>query len=82
MRVACWIFETTETHPEYVTLIVFPLQQCLQERVSTLRYTYITFLVNISIQEKREWSFETRLAYVYACVMNANCKCKLLKEIV
>ena len=25
MRVGCWIFETTDTHSEYVLLIVFPL---------------------------------------------------------
>ena len=35
----------TDTHSDYVTLIVFPLQQWLHERASTLRYTYIACLV-------------------------------------
>jgi len=26
MRIACWITKATNTHSEYVTLIVFPLQ--------------------------------------------------------
>ena len=31
----------TNTNSEYVTLIAFPLQQCLHGRASLLRYTYI-----------------------------------------
>jgi hypothetical protein len=26
-RIACWLIKATETHPEYVILIAFPLQQ-------------------------------------------------------
>jgi len=40
-----WIHETTDTHPEYVTLIAFPLQKWLHEAASMLRYTYIACLV-------------------------------------
>jgi hypothetical protein len=36
MRFACRIPETTNTHSEYVILVAFPLQQCLQESVSRL----------------------------------------------
>ena len=32
MHVACWIPKATNTHPEYVILIAFPLQLCLHER--------------------------------------------------
>jgi len=45
MRIACSIPEATNTPPEYVTLIVFPLQQWLQDYVSVLRYTYTTRLI-------------------------------------
>ena len=45
MSIACWVSKATNTHSEYVTLIVFPLQQWLHERVSVLRYTYIACLV-------------------------------------
>jgi hypothetical protein len=38
---ACRIFEATDTHSAYVTLIAFPLQQWLRERASVLRYTYL-----------------------------------------
>ena len=34
------------THSEYVILIVFPLQQWLQERSLMLRYEYIACLVH------------------------------------
>jgi len=39
MRTACRILNATNTHPEYVTVIAFPLQQWLTERASMLRYT-------------------------------------------
>jgi len=45
MRIACWILKATNTHSEYVILIVFPPQQWLHERASMLRYTYIACLV-------------------------------------
>jgi len=37
MRIACWITKVTKEHSEYEILIAFPLQQCLQKRVSILR---------------------------------------------
>ena len=45
MRFACWIAMATNTHSEYVIFTVFPLQACLRERASILRYTYIACLV-------------------------------------
>ena len=39
MRISGWVPKATNTHPEYVTLIAFPLQQWLHERASMLRYT-------------------------------------------
>ena len=44
MRNACWIIKATNTHSEYVILIVFPLQQWLHGRASIWRYTYIACL--------------------------------------
>jgi len=44
MRIACWIPKATNTHLEYVIIIVFPLQQWLHERASMLRYRYIVLL--------------------------------------
>jgi hypothetical protein len=41
MRIACWIPKATNTH----SLIAFPLQQWLHERVSILRNMYITWIV-------------------------------------
>ena len=46
MRIACWINKATNTRPQYVMLIAFPLQQWLHERASMLRYTYIARLVS------------------------------------
>jgi len=45
MRVARCIPKTTNTHSEYVIIIVFPLQQWLHEDTSVLRHTYICSLV-------------------------------------
>jgi hypothetical protein len=45
VRIACWIPKVTYRLSEYVILIAFPLQQCLHERASVLRYTYIACLV-------------------------------------
>jgi hypothetical protein len=36
IRIACWIPEATNTHQDYVILIVFPLQQWLYKRASML----------------------------------------------
>jgi len=38
-RIACWITKATDTHSEYIKIIVFPLQQWLHERGSMLRRT-------------------------------------------
>ena len=44
MRIACWIPKATDTHTENIACL---LQQWLQERASTLRYTYVACLVNV-----------------------------------
>jgi len=44
--IACWVPKATNTLPEYVLHIVFPLQQWLYECVSLLGYTYIACLVS------------------------------------
>ena len=41
MHIAFWIPKAANTPSEYVTLIVFTLQQWLYERPSLIRYTYI-----------------------------------------
>ena len=45
MRLACWITTDTDTHAEYVVLIVLPRQQWLRERAAVLLYTYIARVV-------------------------------------
>ena len=41
MRIAWWITKVVNTHPEYVMLIAFPLQQWLHEKAPLLRYTLL-----------------------------------------
>jgi hypothetical protein len=36
-RIACWKHKATDTHPEYVALIDFSLQQWLDKRASLLQ---------------------------------------------
>ena len=46
MRIAYWIPKATNAHSEHVIIMAFPLQQSLLERVSVLRYTYVSCLVS------------------------------------
>jgi hypothetical protein len=50
MRIASWLPKATNTHSEYVTVIVFPLQQRLHERTTLLLYTYIACLAMYSLR--------------------------------
>jgi hypothetical protein len=47
IRFACWVTNVADTHSEYLTLIAFPLQQCLLESASVLRRTQIACIVYI-----------------------------------
>jgi hypothetical protein len=51
MRFVCWIPKATDTHREYVTLIVLSLQQWFYERTPILRYVYIGSRVTSCFQE-------------------------------
>ena len=54
MRFACWITKATDTNSEYITLIVFPLQQWLSESAAPLRHTYIACLVQYTLTYANE----------------------------
>ena len=43
-RIACWITKATNTHSQYVILIVYPLQKWLHERASMLGYSTLHVL--------------------------------------
>ena len=45
MRFAYWIAKATDTHSEYVILIVFLRQQWLSESASLLRYSTLAALL-------------------------------------
>jgi len=45
---ACWITKDTDTHSEYVLLIIFARQRCLRERPSVLRL-YVPLPVLLTI---------------------------------
>jgi len=47
MRVAYWLPKATNTHSDYVILIVLPLEEWLHERGSFLRYRYIACRVTL-----------------------------------
>jgi len=44
MRIACWITKAKNTHSQYVILIAFQLQHCLQEGASLSRLHLLTAL--------------------------------------
>jgi len=41
MRISHYVLKATNAHSQYVILIAFPLQQCLHELASVLRFTYV-----------------------------------------
>jgi len=45
LRISCWTPKAKNTHLECEIIIIFPLQQLLQDRASVLRYTHIACLV-------------------------------------
>jgi len=45
MRIACWIPKATNPYSQYVILIAFLPQRLLNERPSTLHFTYFACLV-------------------------------------
>ena len=47
--IAGWINKATDIHSEYVILITLRRQKWLCERDSVLRYTYIAYIVRISV---------------------------------
>jgi len=49
MRYACWITKATDTHSEYVVLIIFPRQKYLQNRALILPWTHSAYLFWVSV---------------------------------
>ena len=84
MRIACWMPKATNTHSECVILIVFPLQQWLDESASLLHYTYIDCcLVTAHSQLFIRLVLYKCPLYIYIVVtssprMNATCLCTSL----
>jgi hypothetical protein len=46
-RIACWVTKATDTYSQYITRIVFPLQQWFHECGSMLRHMYIAGIVMV-----------------------------------
>ena len=59
MGVACWITKATDTHSEYVILIVFLRQQVSRKSAPVVGYTYISCLVLPNIEEDRHSATDT-----------------------
>ena len=47
MHAACWIPNAANTHPVYVIVLAFPLQQWLHKCASLLCHTYSAYLVMV-----------------------------------
>jgi hypothetical protein len=54
MRIACCARKATDTHSEYLYLLLFTLQKYLHERASLLRYMEIACVV-VSYVEILRW---------------------------
>ena len=60
MRVSCSTPTAKNTHLEYVIIIATSCQQCVHERVSMLRYTFITSPVSLLFDKYVTYWEETR----------------------
>jgi hypothetical protein len=73
MHFACWIITATDTYSQFTILTLFPLQQWLYERDTTLRYTYIGCLVHFSEHHVFEGFslgvilWRNKLSYYFIC---------------
>jgi hypothetical protein len=59
---ACWTAKDTDTHSEYLIVIVGPLQEWLHKRTSMLRYILHICLVHFTLLQRQKgkvvvWSF-------------------------
>jgi len=78
MRIPYWIITATNTQTDYVILIVFPLQQCLQECSSVLSYKYIARLVScILTKEYHFWRWQEKL-YFFTLILTRLGLCDIL----
>jgi hypothetical protein len=73
MHIACWIIKATNTHPEYVIIIVRPLHQSLLKRISVLRYMHINCFGNVFSYSvavpclTKEWSVICQQSTDFVC---------------
>jgi len=51
MGISCWIPKATNAHTRYIILSASLLQKWFHKRASILRYTYISYIVNISTDD-------------------------------
>ena len=73
MRVPCWITRSINTQPEYVIIIVFPLQQWLRKRVSVFCYTCSACIVrHIGDSRVRHTLFGTDMYLILCKVLAAH----------
>ena len=62
MRIACWIIKATNTHSEYLILIILPCQKWLQERALMLHYKHTACLVGFVF-----FVFFRQLCFIFPC---------------
>ena len=65
MRIECWIPKSTNTNPEYVIHIVFPLQPWLYKTSSLLRWVYIASLAYFIHKFRLCVCYESRNRYIF-----------------
>jgi hypothetical protein len=51
MRIACLTPKATNKHPEYITLIAFPLRQLLHDHTAVLRYSTSPALFSLTPEQ-------------------------------
>jgi hypothetical protein len=70
MRVVCWITKATNTYSEYVILTAFPLEHCLHERASMLRYSTLPVLLILGLELYMPKYFNPHLGNFQAIILH------------
>ena len=71
MPITCWLPKATNTRSEYVILISFPMQKCLQDSALMLRFSTLPFLFITDIRTEFDHNIVTSAKRIIISRLNS-----------
>jgi len=78
MRLACWITQAIDTHPEYVILIAFPLQDLFRERTSMLYIMATLYAINTDSHKNKVQEVIHNFSILHFIALDITQKAKII----